>query len=96
MSERPVILLCGDLVEPFNKTLKRFNVLLKETDTLQKDYLIFGTYIYVFSLFEVTLNNSLEYILKSIPGKIRLDFNLEKKELINTTIIQNIVDGRAT
>lgn len=95
MKEKPIILLCEDILKPYNLTLKKYNEIEEDIGYIDKDYLLFGTFIYVFSLFEVTLNNSLEYFLKSIPGKIRTNFKVDKNEILGTNLVQNLIHDRA-
>lgn len=92
---KPVVMLCDELIKPFELTLSEYTNIMNDILLIEKDYLIKSIFVYIFSLFEVTLNNSLEYYLNCIPAKLKTnngEFKIQKDALIENSMMCDLVE----
>ncbi|GAB6180365.1 hypothetical protein JCM14036_16840 [Desulfotomaculum defluvii] len=97
-SKRPMILLCEELLKPINNTLSDYNNIRIDIENIDKKSLINSIFVYVFALFEVSLNHTLEYFLNAQPKnlenkEIKVDRDLLIESVFPQDIIKNHVEN---
>ncbi len=93
-NKKPIVLLLKELLKPIENALVDINEINTDLLKINEKYLINSLYVYVFSIFEVSLKNSLEYLLLSIPDKIKSkSFDIEKSVILENGLTQDLIEN---
>lgn len=91
-SKKPMILLCDELLKPINDTLNEYKDIKNDIENIGKDSLLKSIFVYIFALFEVSLNQTIEYFLNAQPKKLgNKDIKIDRDVLIENTFSQDII-----
>jgi hypothetical protein len=92
---KPILLFFENLVEPIQNTKAEFELIEKDIDLLNREFLLKGVFAYAFARFESSLSDCLKRYLNEIPSKLPMkdiDFKKNKEALINGSFTYKILE----
>lgn len=95
MREKPIVMTVEEIISPIKQAISEIETIKEDINSLQKKYQIKSNFTYVFALFECSLNETLEYMLCSIPEKLefkKLDLKDLKRSIVNSTDKESIIE----
>lgn len=94
--KKPILLFFENLVEPIQSTNAEFELIEKDIDLLNREFLLKGVFAYIFALFESSLSECLKRYLNEIPSKLPMqDITLRKNKeaLINGSFTYKLLES---